>query len=172
MLCKCLGNYPLFLGVLIPLSSAGNIKSSQACMLTCLLAFPLPSPGYKKHHILKWNKGNENQKSVFCVRSKTYVKNEDSKWWICVRPLALFPSVSFYSSQKHEMCRSVTAPSWGSHSCQGSRPGTAVASMFHVSSFWRAPGDMQVKLPLCFSHVGTRGKGLFGVQTEPSSVLS
>lgn len=85
-----------FLGSLIPLSSDWEIKSIQAHTLPCSLSPSLPQ-AIKKHYILKRNKGNGNQKSLFCMRSKTYVEN--AKWWICTSALAMLPS-AFPSGQK------------------------------------------------------------------------
>lgn len=78
-----------------------NIKSiySHSHWLACN---SLPSQGYKKHYILKWNKGNGNQKAMFCVQSKTHVKNEDLKWWICTKPLAMIPCLPLCSGREQE----------------------------------------------------------------------
>lgn len=128
--------YAWFLGFLIPLSSDWKIKSLQAHTLPCLLSPSLPQ-AIKKHYILKWNKGNGNQKSMFCMRSKTYVENGDAKWWICTSPLAILPS-AFLLWSESELCRPATWPTLASHLVQ-----VGLAEPWPDFVLWTSSGSMR-----------------------------
>lgn len=146
-----------------------NPTSSHSYWLACI---PLPSPSYKKHYILKWNKGNGNQKAMFWVRSKTYVKNEDSKWWICARLLATSP-LCLAALVRSRRYRSLQPPDGDGLSGQGSRPGLATVMLSsqylwegsrqyggeaHTIFFWplktwgRISVGSETKADFCFAH--------------------